>query len=64
MALAEGAKAVGLGRLVLWALAAGGEAGIARLINLLKADLATEMALTGRPRVAEIDRTLLGPMRW
>ena len=64
MALAEGAKAVGLGRLVLWALAAGGETGVSRMIDLLKADLATEMALTGRRTVSEIDQSLLGPMRW
>jgi len=64
MALAEGAKAVGLGRLVLWALAAGGEAGVSRMLGLLKAELATEMALTGRRTVSEIDKTLLGPMRW
>lgn len=60
IALAMGAKAVGLGRPVLWALAAGGEAGVARLLSLLKEDLAITMALTGRPRIAEVDRTLLG----
>jgi 4-hydroxymandelate oxidase len=64
IALAMGAKAVGLGRLVLWALAAGGEAGVARMIGLLKEDLATTMALTGRSKIAEIDATVLGkPMR-
>lgn len=64
MALAEGARAIGLGRLVLWAIAAGGESGVAQLISLLKADLATEMALTGRRSISEIDRSLLGRMRW
>ncbi|OLE76574.1 hypothetical protein AUG19_02670 [archaeon 13_1_20CM_2_54_9] len=60
IALAMGAKAVGVGRPVLWALAAGGEAGVARLLSLLKEDLAIAMALTGRRTIAEVDRTLLG----
>ena len=59
IALAMGAKAVGLGRMVLWALAAGGEAGVARMIGLLKEDLATIMALTGRRKISEIDNTVL-----
>lgn len=63
VALALGAKAVGIGRPVLWALAAGGEAGVAKLISLLKTDLATAMALTGRRTVSEIDRTLVGAAR-
>ncbi len=60
IALATGAKAVGLGRPVLWALAAGGETGVARFLTLLKEDLATTMALTGRRTIAEVDQTLLG----
>ncbi len=60
IALATGAKAVGLGRPVLWALAAGGETGVTRFLTLLKEDLATTMALTGRRTIAEVDRTLLG----
>ncbi len=59
-ALALGAKAVGMGRPFLWALAAGGEAGVAKLISLLKTDLATAMALTGRRTISEIDKTLVG----
>ncbi len=59
IALALGAKAVGLGRLVLWSLAAGGETGIKRMLSLLKEDLATTMALTGRRAVNEIDGSLI-----
>jgi len=59
MALAIGARAVGLGRLVLWALAAGGETGVSKLLSLLKTDLATVMALTGRRTISEIDRSLV-----
>ncbi len=60
IALALGAKAVGLGRLVLWSLAAGGVEGVARMLTLLKEDLATIMALTGRRTITEVDSTLLG----
>jgi 4-hydroxymandelate oxidase len=63
-ALALGAQAVGIGRPVLWALAAGGEAGVARLLSLLKVDLATVMALTGRTEISAIDASLLGSPRW
>jgi 4-hydroxymandelate oxidase len=59
MALAFGARAVGIGRPVFWALAAGGEAGVSRLLSLLKTDLATVMALTGRRTLSEIDKSLV-----
>lgn len=58
-ALALGARAVGIGRPVFWALAAGGEAGVSKLLSLLKIDLATVMALTGRRTLSEIDKSLL-----
>ncbi len=59
VALALGAKAVGLGRPVLWALAAGGEAGVHRLLDVLNAEVAVSMMLAGRRTVAEIDRSLV-----
>jgi len=58
-ALALGAQAVGLGRPVFWALAAGGEPGVSKLLFLLKTDLATVMALTGRRTLSEIDKSLV-----
>ncbi|MGA8543566.1 MAG: alpha-hydroxy acid oxidase [Thermoplasmata archaeon] len=64
MALAMGARAVGIGRPVLWALAVGGEAGVTRLLSLLKVDLATVMAVTGRTTIASLDRSVLGSPRW
>ncbi len=64
LALALGARAVGLGRPVLWALAAGGEAGVARLLFLLRQELVSTMAIAGRRTLAEIDATALGPNRW
>jgi 4-hydroxymandelate oxidase len=63
MALALGARAVGIGRPVFWALAAGGEAGVAKLLSLLKTDLATVMALTGRRTISEIDKSLVNAPR-
>jgi 4-hydroxymandelate oxidase len=64
MALALGARGVGIGRPVLWALAAGGEAGVSRLLTLLKLDLATVMAVTGRTKISMVDGSLLGSPRW
>jgi 4-hydroxymandelate oxidase len=61
VALALGARGVGLGRPVLWALAAGGESGVTRLLSLLNAEVATSMMLAGRRTVAEIDRSLVTP---
>ncbi len=61
IALALGARAVGLGRPALWALAAGGEAGVARWIELLRTDLASALALSGRRTLAEIGRDLVRP---
>lgn len=58
-ALALGAKAVGIGRPVLWALAAGGEAGVERLLSLLNLELAVSMMLAGRRSLTEIDRGLV-----
>ncbi|HEV2166875.1 MAG TPA: alpha-hydroxy acid oxidase [Thermoplasmata archaeon] len=63
VALASGARAVGIGRPVLWALAAGGEAGVMRYFDLLEREFATAMALCGCRRIAEVDSTLLGPLR-
>ncbi len=61
IALALGARAVGLGRPVLWALAVGGSSGVERFLALLATDVATSLALAGRRSVAELDRSVLGP---
>ena len=49
MALALGARAVLIGRPVVWALAAGGEAGVTRLLELLRAEVELALALLGCP---------------
>jgi 4-hydroxymandelate oxidase len=63
IALALGARAVGIGRPVLWALAAGGEAGVTRLLSLLHTELAVSMMLAGRRSLGAIDASLLSPHR-
>jgi 4-hydroxymandelate oxidase len=59
VALALGARAVGVGRPVFWALAAGGGEGVARYLSLLKLEFATAMALTGRSAIRLIDASLV-----
>jgi 4-hydroxymandelate oxidase len=60
-ALALGARAVLIGRPVLWGLAANGQQGVSDLLTLLRDELDLAMALCGCPDVAAIDRTLLDP---
>ena len=58
-ALALGAGAVCIGRPYLWALAAAGEAGVVDVLRLLRDELALAMALSGRPTIGSIDRSLV-----
>ena len=46
-ALALGATAVALGRPVLWALAAGGQAGVSHALELLRSELSNALLLSG-----------------
>jgi isopentenyl diphosphate isomerase/L-lactate dehydrogenase-like FMN-dependent dehydrogenase len=55
-ALALGADAVLVGRAYLYGLAAGGEPGVARILELLRSELARTMALLGCPSVSALDR--------
>ena len=54
-ALLSGADAVLLGRAALWGVCAGGQAGAARAIDLLRAELVTAMQLTGITRLDPLD---------
>ena len=56
-ALALGARAVLVGRPVLWGLAVDGAHGVAQVLEMLRAELEHAMALAGRPSIAEIDRS-------
>jgi 4-hydroxymandelate oxidase len=58
-ALALGARAVCIGRPYLWALAAAGEDGVRDVLRLLREELSLAMALSGRPTVTAIDRSLV-----
>ena len=58
-ALALGAKAVALGRVPRWGLAAYGPAGAQRILEIVQGELVHAMASTGRPTLASIDRTLV-----
>jgi 4-hydroxymandelate oxidase len=58
-ALALGARAVLIGRPYLWGLAADGQAGVERVLALLRAELERAMALTGKPTLRDIDRSVL-----
>jgi isopentenyl diphosphate isomerase/L-lactate dehydrogenase-like FMN-dependent dehydrogenase len=63
-ALALGARAVLVGRPVLWGLAVGGEEGVRRVLELMLAELDTALALVGAPRAAELDRSWLLRAPW
>ena len=58
-ALALGARAVALGRAPLYGLAAGGEPGALRSLEILKTELDRTLALLGCPSVAELDPSFL-----
>jgi len=58
-ALALGAKAVLLGRPVLWGLAVGGEAGVRHSLELLREELNIAMALSGCASLKDIDPSLV-----
>jgi isopentenyl diphosphate isomerase/L-lactate dehydrogenase-like FMN-dependent dehydrogenase len=53
-ALALGARAVLVGRPLVYGLGAAGEAGARRALELLRGELATALALAGYPRVSEL----------
>ena len=55
-ALSVGAKAVGVGRYYLFALAAAGEAGVERALQLMRLELARDMRLMGCMSVGQLSR--------
>jgi len=57
--LALGAKGVLLGRAWIYALAAQGEAGVAKLLELIAREMTVAMTLTGVNRIEAIDRSIL-----
>jgi 4-hydroxymandelate oxidase len=63
-ALALGARAVLVGRPVLWGLAVGGEEGARRVLELLLAEFDVALALAGCPRAADLDRSWVQRAPW
>lgn len=58
-ALALGANAVALGRAYLYGLAAGGELGVRRALEIIDSELRRTMALCGRARLSGLTRDLI-----
>lgn len=58
-AVALGAQAVLIGRPYLWGLAVAGEAGVRRVLDLLRGELELALALAGCPDISRVDRALI-----
>ena len=58
-ALALGAKAVCLGRVPRWGLAAFGAEGVQKILELLQKELTAAMSRNGCPNLAAVDRKLV-----
>jgi isopentenyl diphosphate isomerase/L-lactate dehydrogenase-like FMN-dependent dehydrogenase len=63
-AIALGARAVMVGRPVLWGLAVGGAAGAQRVLEILLDELGRGLALAGAPRAADLDRSYVTDAPW
>jgi isopentenyl diphosphate isomerase/L-lactate dehydrogenase-like FMN-dependent dehydrogenase len=55
-ALALGARAVMIGRAMLWGLAAAGEEGVADVLRMFKEEIVLGLALLGCPSPADVSR--------
>src|SRR5690348_15662099 len=60
-AIASGATLVGIGRLQCYALAAGGQSAIVRLLELLEDEVQRCLGMLGVTKFAELDRKCLHP---
>lgn len=58
-ALALGANAVAIGRAYLYGLAAGGEAGVRRALDIIDSEVRRTMALCGRTQLSALSRDLI-----
>ncbi len=58
-ALALGARAVLVGRPILWGLAVNGAEGVSHVLELLRTELELAMVLSGHPTLDSIDRSLV-----
>jgi L-lactate dehydrogenase (cytochrome) len=58
-AICLGARAVLLGRAYAYGLAAAGEAGVARVLEILRTDLERSLKLLGCPSISQLDRSFV-----
>ena len=58
-AIALGAKGTLIGRPFLYGLGAMGEAGVTKCLSLIRDELDVSMALCGKTRLADVDRSIL-----
>jgi 4-hydroxymandelate oxidase len=63
-ALALGAKAVGIGRPMLWGLGAFGQAGVERVLEIMQGELKLVMGNCGTRTVADITRAYISTPEW
>jgi L-lactate dehydrogenase (cytochrome) len=61
-ALALGARSCMSGRAYIYGLGAGGQAGVARAIEIMRNELSTTMALMGVTKVSDIDRRVIAAL--
>ncbi|MEU0875622.1 alpha-hydroxy acid oxidase [Nocardia brasiliensis] len=59
LALALGARAVGLGRPVLWGLTVGGDKGVAEVLDTLRTEVEQTLTLCGVAALSELDTDLV-----
>ena len=59
-AICLGARAVLVGRAYAYGLAAAGEAGVTRALEILRADLERTLQLLGCPAITKLDRSFVG----
>ena len=57
--IALGARAVLIGRAWAWAVAAGGEASVRHMLDVLRSDIDTALGLTGQTSIADLDASAL-----
>jgi isopentenyl diphosphate isomerase/L-lactate dehydrogenase-like FMN-dependent dehydrogenase len=60
-AIAAGADIVGIGRMQCWALAAAGEAGVLRMLELLEDEVIRSLGLLGVTSFSELSKSCLHP---
>lgn len=58
-ARALGARGCMMGKAFLWSLAAGGQAGVAKAIEIMRKELDVSMALTGTKDIEQVDKSVL-----